>query len=90
MTTCVEFSCSIFVFASVDCKDVDGFVVDGFDVMEVFWRVEGGWDVSWILRVWLSWYIRTPHQIDHAHPMIIQASPNWRIPVINTAQSHDG
>lgn len=37
---------------------------------------------------WASWNIRTPHQILHAQPMMIQASPNWIIPVMKTAQSH--
>ena len=37
-----------------------------------------------------SWNIRTPHQILQAQPMMIQANPNWSIPVIKTAQSHPG
>lgn len=43
---------------------------------------------SLFFRSCASWNILTPHQILHAQPMMIQASPNWRIPVINTAQSH--
>ena len=35
-----------------------------------------------------SWNMRTPHQILQAQPIMIQAKPNWSIPVMKTAQSH--